>query len=67
MVAPVHRRYPHRLQYRGESRDPTPCMSLHTGEAVVGNLASDQYMHYTAIGDTVNVAARLQSDVRHND
>jgi len=36
-------------------------VGLHTGPAVIGNIGSSQRMQYTAIGDTVNVAARLVS------
>jgi class 3 adenylate cyclase len=37
---------------------------INTGEAVVGNVGSEALMNYTAMGDAVNVAFRLQEQAK---
>jgi adenylate cyclase len=40
-------------------------VGIHMGPAIVGNIGGDRFFDYTAIGDTVNVASRLEGANRH--
>ena len=41
-------------------------VGIHTGPAVVGNVGTPELMDYTAVGDTVNLASRLQGLSEHS-
>ncbi len=49
-------------KWKARASVPFECdvgVGVHYGEAVLGNLGSNERMEYTAIGDTVNFASRL--------
>jgi adenylate cyclase len=50
-LAPDSREGGHRLQM---------AIGINSGTATVGNMGTDEFMDYTAIGDTVNLASRLE-------
>ena len=51
------------IEAKEEGRKHIPLkvgLGLNTGECVVGNMGSDQRFDYSVLGDTVNLAARLE-------
>jgi len=41
-------------------------VGIHTGEAVVGNIGCHKKMDYSIIGDTVNLASRIEGETRRH-
>ena len=48
----------------GPTGGPRFHIGINSGPALVGNIGSEEYRNFAAIGDTTNVAARLQSEAK---
>lgn len=49
-------------QWREEGKPELPTrIGIHTGDAIVGNLGSSTRVNYTAVGDNINLASRLET------
>ncbi|MBU8905950.1 adenylate/guanylate cyclase domain-containing protein [Desertibacillus haloalkaliphilus] len=55
LATKLEERYGHNVQFG---------VGINSGPAVIGNIGSKERLEYTAIGDTVNLAARLESNAK---
>lgn len=64
MVAALDRVNVERIQENPDAFAVGVGVGLNTGECVVGNMGSDQRFDYSVLGDSVNLAARLEGQSR---
>ena len=65
-MEPLNKRLKKEADEKGQKHIPLKVgLGLNTGECVVGNMGSDQRFDYSALGDTVNLASRLEGQSKN--